>query len=104
MKCEVFIMSEKSEAKAEKAPSKDAYVSKYVRISKIKEILKDGEGENVVSIRVSSDAKPKVAQYLDEAVEKAVKELINKIPRKSKGDAKGELKRITILPEDFKTE
>lgn len=74
------------------------YQAKFVRISKIKELLIE-EG---TKIRISGEAKVDVAKYLDQAVEKAVKELIDKLPRKSKGDKKGELKRITILPEDFK--
>jgi hypothetical protein len=76
----------------------EQYQAKYVRISKIKELLVE-EG---TKIRISGEAKVDVAKYLDGAVEKAVKELIDKLPRKSKGDKKGELKRITILPEDFK--
>jgi hypothetical protein len=76
----------------------EAYQAKYVRISKIKELLI----EEQTKIRISGEAKGAVAKYLDEAVEKAVKELIDKLPRKSKGDKKGELKRITINLEDFK--
>jgi histone H3/H4 len=53
-------------------------------------------------IRIAGDAKDKVAEYLDKAVEAAVKEIISKLPRKSKGEGKGSLKRITIQAEDFK--
>lgn len=73
------------------------YQAKFVRVSKIKELLVEGE----TKIRIAGEAKEKVAEYLDKAVEKAVKELIDKLPRKSKGDSKGELKRITIQAEDF---
>ena len=68
------------------------YTLKYVRISKIKELLIEGE----TKIRIAGEAKEKVAEFLDKAVETAIKDLINKLPRKSKGDSKGELKRITI--------
>jgi hypothetical protein len=74
------------------------YQAKYVRVSKIKELLKEGEQK----IRIAGEAKEKVAEFLDKAVEEAIKSIINKLPRKSKGDSKGELKRITIQAEDFK--
>ena len=74
------------------------YTAKYVRISKIKELLIEGE----TKIRIAGEAKEKVAEFLDKAVETAIKDLINKLPRKSKGDSKGELKRITIQLDDFK--
>ena len=56
----------------------------------------DGKGYTT-----SGEAKDLVVEYLDDAVAAAVKELINKLPRKSKGSSKGELKRITLQKEDF---
>ncbi|WP_457919052.1 hypothetical protein [Candidatus Lokiarchaeum ossiferum] len=73
------------------------YQAKYVRVSKIRDLLVEGE----TKIRVAGDAKEKVNEYLDKAIEAAVKELIDKLPRKSKGSSKGELKRITIQTQDF---
>ncbi len=73
------------------------YQAKYVRVSKIRELLIEGD----TKIRVAGDAKEKVNEYLDLAVGAAVKELIDKLPRKSKGSSKGELKRITIQVQDF---
>ncbi len=73
------------------------YTAKYIRVSKIRDLLIEGE----TKIRVAGDAKDNVYEYLDKAVEAAVKELINKLPRKSKGQSKGELKRITIQKQDF---
>lgn len=73
------------------------YEVKYVRVSKIRDLLSEGD----TKIRISGDAKDKVNEYLDQAVENAVKDLINRLPRKSKGNSKGELKRITIQAEDF---
>jgi neurofilament heavy polypeptide len=73
------------------------YVAKYVRTSIVKELLIEGD----TKIRIAGEAKEKVAEYLDQAVMKAVKELINKLPRKSKGDSKGELSRITLQLADF---
>lgn len=75
-----------------------SYQPKYVRISKIKELLTYED----TKIRVAGDAKEKLAEYLDKAIESAAKELIDKLPRKSKGNEKGQLKRITIQNEDFK--
>ena len=74
------------------------YQAKYVRVSKIRELMIEGE----TKIRIAGDAKEKVNEYLDKAIEAAVKELIAKLPRKSKGQSKGDLKRITIQVDDFK--
>ena len=76
------------------------YTAKYIRVSKIKELIIEGE----TKIRISVEAKDKVHEYIDIAVGGAVKELIDKLPRKSKGSSKGELKRITIQLDDFKEE
>lgn len=73
------------------------YSAKYIRISKIRDLLVEGD----TKIRVSGDAKDQLAEFFDKAVEKAVKDLIEKLPRKSKGSQKGSLKRITIQAEDF---
>ena len=40
-------------------------------------------------------------EYLDIKVREGVEELIDKLPTKSKGEKKGELKRITINSSDF---
>ena len=73
------------------------YDVKYIRSSKIKElfVVKDQ------SIRISADAKDMVYEYLDNKVKEGVEEILNKLPRKTKGDSKGELKRITVFPSDF---
>ncbi len=55
-------------------------------------------------IRVSGEAKGKVHEFLDTALEEACQRLIDKLPRKSKGPNKGELKRITLKPRDFEAE
>ncbi|MHA1776197.1 MAG: hypothetical protein DRO88_10125 [Promethearchaeia archaeon] len=73
------------------------YDTKYIRVSKVKELFVEGDKK----IRISGEAKDLVHEYLDKAVEAAAKELIDKLPRKSKGSSKGELKRITIQKEDF---
>jgi len=80
--------------------SMGAYTAKYIRVSKIKELFIEGE----TKIRISGEAKDKVHEFIDLAVGVAVKELIDKLPRKSKGASKGELKRITIQLDDFKEE
>lgn len=73
------------------------YKPKYIRSSIIKELFVMGDQK----IRVSAEAKGKVYEFLDKKVEDGVKAIIAKLPTKSKGDNKGELKRITILPEDL---
>ncbi len=73
------------------------YDVKYIRVSKIKDLL----AEDDKKIRIAGDAKDLVYEFLDKAVQQACKDLIDKLPRKSKGSNKGELKRITLQPEDF---
>jgi formaldehyde-activating enzyme involved in methanogenesis len=73
------------------------YQAKYIRTSKIKDLMVEGD----TKIRISGDAKDKLAEYLDEAIAEAVKHLIEKLPRKTKGSEKGELKRITLQMTDF---
>jgi hypothetical protein len=75
----------------------EKYIAKYVRMSIVKELLV----YNDTKIRIAGEAKGKVAEFLDQAIAKAVKEMINKLPRKSKGDNKGELSRITLQADDF---
>lgn len=72
------------------------YSAKYIKPSKVKaEFVVEG-----TKIRISSEAQEAVYEYLDNAVAKAVKELIGKLPKVSKGANKGSLKRITIKKED----
>ncbi|TFG19177.1 MAG: hypothetical protein EU530_07095 [Promethearchaeota archaeon] len=73
------------------------YDVKYIRSSKIKDLFK----VNKQSIRISAEAKDMVYKFLDDKVKEGVDEILNKLPRKTKGDSKGELKRITIFPSDF---
>ncbi|TFH31265.1 MAG: hypothetical protein E4G98_00385 [Promethearchaeota archaeon] len=73
------------------------YETKYVRVSKVKDLF----AEDDKKIRIAGDAKDLVHEYFDKAVAAAAKELIDKLPRKSKGTSKGELKRITIQKDDF---
>ncbi|MHA1729763.1 MAG: hypothetical protein ACTSWY_13695 [Promethearchaeota archaeon] len=79
-----------------------SYKVKYVRSSIVKkELFQVKQGKNVTKIRISADAKDKIYKFLDSKVVEGVEELIAKLPRKSKGSNKGDLKRITILNEDF---
>lgn len=77
-----------------------AYKSKYVRTSIVRDLFQEGEQK----IRISADAKPMVYEYLDNKVQEGVKELIDKLPRKSKGANKGDFKRVTIQERDFEEE
>ncbi len=76
-----------------------SYKTKYIRVTKIKDILVDDQTDK--KIRVAGDAKDLVYEYLDNAVVQACQDLVNKLPRKSKGANKGDLKRITLKPRDF---
>ncbi len=67
----------------------------YVRPTKVQAYFKEK------GIRVSGDAKPKVIELLNNSVEAALNEVIDKLPKFSKGEHKGELKRKTIKPEDL---
>ena len=73
------------------------YKAKWILSSKVRTLF-EYEGQK---IRISGDAKDKVMAYLDKMVEDGVKELIDKLPKKSKGAQKGELKRITLQAEDL---
>lgn len=90
-------MSETTEGVEKTEESEVGYKSKYVRTSLVKDLFVYGDQK----IRISSEAKAKVYEFLDKKVEEGVKEIIGKIPTKIKGDNKGELRRITILLEDF---
>ncbi|MBN2155970.1 MAG: hypothetical protein JW776_08005 [Candidatus Lokiarchaeota archaeon] len=76
------------------------YTVKYIRSSKIKDLFAVGDQ----SIRISAEAKDMVYEYLDNKVAQGVQEILDKLPRKTKGDSKGELKRITVFPSDFEGE
>jgi hypothetical protein len=91
----------KPQAEAEKDDDdKEAgYSAKYIRSSKVKELFIEGEEK----IRISGEAKGEVWKFLDEWVAKGVKEIIKHMPRISKGDNVGKLKRITVMKEDMAT-
>ncbi len=76
----------------------DKYKPQFILSSKVKALFLGPNGEK---IRIAGDAKDKVMQYLDEKVKEGVQELIQKLPTKSKGAKKGELKRLTLQPDDF---
>lgn len=74
-----------------------SYEVKYIRSSKLKPLLVEG----TTNIRISGEAKPLLLEVLDKAVEEAMNKVIKNLPRITKGDNKGTLKRITIMKEDF---
>ena len=75
----------------------EAYKTLYVRTTKVKELLQEGD----TKIRIAADAKNLVMRFFDAAVEQAAKDLIDKLPRKSKGANKGQFRRITLQENDF---
>ena len=100
----VKIMTENESVPAQAEEKKEVtevtegkYETKYIRTSKIRELFVLGDKK----VRVSAEAIDKVNEFLDQAVIKGVQEIIDRIPKKTKGDNKGELKRITVIAEDF---
>jgi hypothetical protein len=84
--------------KDDAADEKEAgYSAKYIRSSKVKELFVEGEEK----IRISGEAKGEVWKFLDEWVAKGVKQIIKNMPRISKGENTGKLKRITVMKEDM---
>ena len=55
-------------------------------------------------IRVSGESKRTIIDTLNKAVEDGIDKIIEKLPRLSKGQSKGELKRKTIMLEDLKSD
>ena len=53
-------------------------------------------------IRISGDAKPKIIELLNKALENELSNVIDKLPKITKGQRKGEPKRKTIKLEDLK--
>ncbi len=73
-----------------------AYKSKFLMKSRIDEYF------SKLGIRRAGDAKDSVLKWLDKKVEDNIQEIIDALPKKSKGKSKGELKRKTIMVEDIK--
>lgn len=70
----------------------ETYKTRYIQKSKISNLL----FENGKKLHVAGDARDALYRYLDDSVEKAMKKLIESLPRKAKGEHKGELKTHTI--------
>ena len=67
----------------------------YVRPTKVWAYIKEK------GIRVSGDAKPQIIKILNDAISAEIDAVIDKLPKYSKGENKGTLKRKTIKPEDL---
>jgi hypothetical protein len=74
----------------------DAQSTGFIRMSAISKYLKGK------SLRISGEAKTKLMERLTTLITTEIDKVIGKIPKLSKGDNKGTLKRKTILPEDLK--
>lgn len=68
----------------------------YVRSTKLWAFFKEK------GIRVSGEAKPKIIETVNSAIETQLEGFIDKLPRYSKGEHKGEIKRKTIKLDDLK--
>lgn len=66
----------------------------FIRPTKMMAYLKEKE------IRISAEAKPKLIKSLNNKIKLELDNIIDKLPRFSKGEKQGKLKRITIKPED----
>ena len=94
---EEFIKEDKKENEDERIEEEGPYQVLYVRISKIRDLLVVGE----TKLRLSGEARNILAYYLDLKVHEGVRDIINKLPRVSKGNRKDQLKRITIYQDEF---
>ena len=72
--------------------------NQFVRATYVKNALKN---EN---LRLSSNAKDALLEYLNNKVLEGIQEIKAKMPTFTKGPRKGELKRTTIKLEDLKPE
>lgn len=90
-------ITESDEEKLEKYSEvpKD-YFCEYVKVGQARTFLIDQ------GIDVHPKAKDMFKYWLDAVVERYIKELIKNLPRKSRGDDKGALKRKTFYNRDFK--
>ena len=71
-------------------------VIEYVRPTKVWAYFKEK------GIRISGEAKPKLLELLNQVVNSELDKVIDALPKFSKGQKKGELKRKTIKAEDLK--
>ncbi|MHA1131198.1 MAG: hypothetical protein ACTSQI_17220 [Candidatus Helarchaeota archaeon] len=67
----------------------------YVRPTKVWAYLKEK------GVRISADAKPKLLEFLNSTITSNLETVIEKLPKFTKGQNKGELKRKTIKPSDL---
>lgn len=65
--------------------------------NKVKKLFKIGDQR----VRVTDSAKPLVNQYINDVIRRGVAKLIDQLPRKSMGNNKGQLKRVTIKKSDI---
>ncbi len=68
----------------------------YVQKSKVWAYFKEK------GVRVSGEAKPKIIELLNQGISIEIEKIIEKLPKFSKGQNKGEPKRKTIKLEDLK--
>ena len=87
-------------------PFTEDCTSQYVNVSKIKPFLIEPDYENALPVTIHKPAKCSFNKYLDRIVENAVQRQIDQLPRSYKHPEiygkKGQLKRITIISEDFR--
>ena len=88
-------MTEAKENLKDDSPITEKEMVGLVYKSKVKDLLV----ENGKKIRIKGDAKDKFYEYFDLVVKQGANSLLKNMPRKIKGDNKGELKVLTITIE-----
>lgn len=77
------------------------YQNQYVNFSATKDLFqKKSLDGTITKVQISKEALPLVKNFLDCSVKTSVRRAINNIPRVSRGENKGKLKRKTIRPRD----
>ncbi len=84
------VKSSSDQAEAKKAKSQD-----YVRPGRAWVYFREK------GIRISGESKPKIVDMLNSAVVAEIDKIIEKLPKFSKGQSKGDLKRKTIKLDDL---
>lgn len=100
---EVEVVEDADAETAENENESGKYISQYIKFTTIKPLFSVKEGDKDVQVRISGNARELVKKYLDDKIVEGVNEILSKLPRKTKGEQKGNLKRFTIRDTDLNT-
>lgn len=80
------------------------YNNKYINFSAVKPLfIKKSLDKKITKVQISSEALPLVKNFLDCSVKTSVRRAVSSIPRITRGENKGKLKRKTIQTKDLFT-